>query len=294
MKQNNRLQEKIGKIPDYAILGVILVICLLYRIYYFGYLHPGMVLYNSDSVSYFVFVDILRGIVDPYRTPLYPYVIKFFEYLSKDNLVSNLIFFQQVISLLSIMPFYFASVNIIRNKYFVIIATLFYGLWHPLLIQNVHLNPECLCFAGSTLFLFVLTKYLEKPAITTAVSLGILPFFLIMLKPTYFILIVIVLLFFVLRFFILREERKILYGGMLGLCITAAGVLGYCELNKMHNGQFVLSNIALNNTLAHISYSGAYREGGDDEFTAIIDAKRHLGYYIAPFTINNDFIKRYW
>jgi hypothetical protein len=45
--------------------------------------------------------------------------------------------------------------------------------------------------------------------------------------------------------------------------------------------------------LAHISYSGAYREGGDDEFIAIIDAKRHLGYYTVPFTINNDFIDRY-
>jgi hypothetical protein len=101
------------------------------------------------------------------------------------------------------------------------------------------------------------------------------------------------LLFLVLRFFLVREERKILYWGLLGLIVSSAGVLGYCEMNYRHNGQFVLSNIALNNTLAHISYSGAYRNGGDDEFIAIVDAKRHLGYYTVPFTINNDFTDRY-
>ncbi len=294
MHNNNWLNNKINQVSDYYFLGGILLVCLLYRFFYFGYLHPGMVLYNSDSVSYFVFVDICRSIVDPYRTPFYPYVIKLFENLSGENLVSNLILFQHAVSFLSIVPFYFVSNRIVRNKYVVIIATLFYGTWHPVLIQNVHLNPECLCFAGSILMLWVLVKYLETPGRVTALSLGILPFFLIMLKPTYLILIFVVLIFFLLRFIFLREERKIIYWGALGLVMASAGVLGYCEMNKRHNGQFVLSSIALNNTLFHVSYSGAYREGGDGEFIAIIDAKRHLeNYYTVPFTINNDFTDRY-
>lgn len=95
MTENNRLKGKIASIPDYAFLGVILVVCLLYRIYYFGFLNPGMVQYNSDSVSYFYAVDLFRGGVDLYRTPLYPYVIKFFQYVSGDHLVRNLIFFSR-------------------------------------------------------------------------------------------------------------------------------------------------------------------------------------------------------
>lgn len=292
MKQNNWFQ-RINSIPDYVSLGVILVVCIVYRIYYFAYLHPGMVLYNSDSVSYFVFVDIFRGVVDLYRTPLYSYLINFFEYISKDNLVQNLILFQQIISFLSIMPFYFVSRSVVKNKYLIIITTLFYGLWHPIIIQNVHINPESLCFAGSTLMLFILLKYLEKPKILTAISLGICPFFLIMLKPTYLILIFVVLLFLALRFVIFREERKIIYWGLLGLIVSSAGILGYCEMNKKYNGQFVLSNIALNNALAHISYSGAYKYGGDEEFIAIVEATRHLGYYTAPFIINNDVVDKY-
>lgn len=293
MEKNNLFWKKVSKISDYAFLSVILVICFLYRVFYFGYLYPGMVLYNSDSVSYFVFVDIFKCIVDLYRTPLYPYVIKLFEYISKDNLVTNLIFFQQVISFLSIIPFYFVSRCIIKNKWLVIIATLFYGMWHPVLIQNVYLNPECLCFVGSTIMLYVLVKYIEKPGKLTAFFLGIFPFFLIMLKPTYLILIFVIFLFLFFRFVFLHEERKILYCGLLGLIISSAGVLGYCEMNKRHNGQFVLSNIALNNTLAHITTSGAYRQSGDEELISIIDSTIKRTYYDVPFTINNDFIDRY-
>jgi hypothetical protein len=290
MKNNNGLHNKN---TDYVLLSAILLICLLYRFFYFGFLHPGMILYHSDSVAYFAFVDIFRGIVDLYHTPVYPYVIRFFEYVSKDHLVRNLIFFQQTVSFLSIIPFYFVSGSIVKNKYLAVIATLFYGLWHPILIQNVNISPESLCFAGSTLLLYIFFKYLEKPGKLTAAWLGLCPFLLIMLKPTYLILIFLVFLFMALRFILLRDERKILCWGLLGLLLSSAAILGYCEMNKRHNGQFVLSNIYLNNTLAHISQSGAYREGGDDEFIAIIDATRHLGYYTAPFMINNDVLDKY-
>ena len=293
MHEKNWLKNKINLFPDYYFLSGILLLCIAYRIYYFGFLHPGMVLYNSDSVSYFYPVDLFKGVVDLYRTPLYPYIIKFFEYISKDNLVSNLILFQQAISFLSIIPFYFVSKIILKKKYVVIAATLFYGMWHPIIIQNVYLNPESLCFAGSVFMLFIFVKYIEKPGKLTAVFLGLFPLLLIMLKPTYLILIFVVLLFLIFRFVSLRDERKIIYWGLLGLMLSATGVLGYCEMNKRHNGQFVLSNIALNNTLAHISYSGAYREGGDDEFIAIIDANRHLDYYTAPFIINNSVADKY-
>jgi hypothetical protein len=293
MDKINQMREKIGRISDYAFLSVTLFVCLLYRIYYFGYLHPNMVLYNSDSVSYFFPVDILRGIIDLYRTPLYAYVIRFFEYVSKDHLVSNIVIFQQAVSFLSIIPFYFVSRKIINNSCFSIGATLFYGCWNPILIQNVHLNPESLCFAGSILLLYLLARYLDNPKRLTALALGITPFFLIMLKPTYLILLGVVFLFLIFRMVLNREERIRLCWGLFGLVFSVIGVLGYCEMNKRQNGQFVLSHIALNNTLAHITTSGAYQYGGDDELIAIINATPRHTYYDVPFTINNDFIDRY-
>ncbi len=88
------------------------------------------------------------------------------------------------------------------------IATLFYATWHPILIQNVHLNPESLCLAGSTLMLFVLVKYLERPKRLAGVLLGLFPFVLIMLKPTYLILILVVFLFMALRYLVRPTEKK--------------------------------------------------------------------------------------
>lgn len=287
------LQEKITRVPDYVYCFAVLFVCLMYRFYYFGYLNPGVVLYNSDSVSYFFPVDIFRGVIDLYRTPLYAYVIRFFEYISEDNLVSNIIFFQQAVSFLSIIPFYAVSRKIINNMFVSIAATLFYGCWHSILIQNVHLNPESLCFAGSVLLLYILVRYLDNPKRITALALGIAPLFLIMLKPTYSIMTGVVLLFLIFRIILHREERTILCWGLFGLFFSVAGVLGYCEMNKRQNGQFVLSNISLNNTLAHITTSGAYQYGGDEEFIAIIDATPKHTYYDVPFTINNDFVDRY-
>ncbi len=97
----------------------------------------------------------------------------------------------------------------------------------------------------------------------------------------------------ILRFIFVREERKILSCGLLGLIISIAGGLGYCKMNDRHNGQFVLSNIYLNNSLAHIAASRAYRQGGDEEFIDIIDATRHEGYYTSTFLINNDVLYSY-
>lgn len=286
VNKNNWLHRKTTQSSDYVLLGGILLFCLLYRLFYFGFLHQNMILYNSDSVSNFATVDIFRGVVDLYRTPLYPYVIEFFEHISKDNLVQNLILFQQIISFLSLMPFYFVSKSIIKNKYLIIITTVFYGCWHPIIIRNVYINPECLCFAGSTLMMFIFVKYLKKPKKSDAIFIGIFPLILTMLKPTYLILIGVVTVFLIFRFIFLREERKILYWGFIGLFITVAGVLGYCEMNERHNGQFVLSNVFLNDLLAHIDDSGAYRQGGDEELIAIIDAVKNENYYAAPFIIN--------
>lgn len=220
-------------------------------------------------------------------------MLKLFEFLSKENFLQNLILFQQIVSFLAIIPFYFISKSIIRNKYLVIITTIFYGCWHPLINQNVIINPECLCIVGSTLSLFLFVRYFEKPTKFTAISIGLFPFILIMLKPSYLIALFVVLFFLIMRFILFREERILLYWGLLALLIAVTGVLSYCEMNKKFNGEFVLSKITLNNSIANIIISGAYKHGGDKELITIIDTTKHKGYYTSVFFINNESIDNY-
>jgi hypothetical protein len=105
------------------VLAGILLFCLCYRLYYFFVVNPNLLLYNSDSVDYFAPVNLFKGIVDLYRPPVYPYVLELFGYLSQTNFVRNLLAFQQIISFLSIIPFYVACRRLVPDIYLTIITT---------------------------------------------------------------------------------------------------------------------------------------------------------------------------
>ena len=78
---------------DYWILGFLLISTFIHRLWYFV-IHYNILIYNSDSVTNFADVDILHGVVDLYRTPVYPYLIKFFHFLSKAKFVGMIVYFQ--------------------------------------------------------------------------------------------------------------------------------------------------------------------------------------------------------
>jgi hypothetical protein len=292
MKKNNWIYKKINQRIDYFLLGGILLFCFLYRVFYFKF---GIcnVSYNSDSVQYFASINIFNGNIDLYRTPVYPYLIKLFECFSKEYFIKYLILFQQAISFLSIIPFYFISKRIVKNRYLVILTVLFYGCYYFILMQNVNLNPECLCITGSLLMLFLFVRYINKPTKLTSFLLGVFPFILIMLKPTYLIVLFIILAFLIVRYIYFRKEKRKLLWGLFGWFIAITGVFGYCEMNKIYNGEFVLSKVELNNSLSNIITSGTYKQGGDKELINLIDSTKQKGVYTSVFLINNGYIDNY-
>jgi len=280
--------SKSAKNADFLTLGVILLFCLVYRSVYFRFINNIALYYNADGVSYFT-----SGIFDLYRTPLYPLIIRLFESIFKDNFMSNIVYFQQLISFLSIIPVFYFLKNTLKNNRIIIPATLIYSCIPYSLIQNVNINPESLCIAGSAFILFLVSYYVKKPQKSIAFCSGLFPFVLIMLKPTYLIVLCLMFLFFTGRFIFRKNERKILYWGMSGLIIATSGVLGYCEMNKRQNGEFTLSKIALNNSLANIVISGAYKYGGDEELISLVDSTRQETYYVAIYLLNNEWMDDY-
>jgi hypothetical protein len=160
-------------------------------------------------------------------------------------------------------------------------------------MQNINLNPECLSITGSLLMLFLFVRYIEKPTKLTAFLLGIFPLILIMLKPTYIIVLLIILAFLIIRYIYFRIEERMLLWGLFGWLIAFTGVLGYCEMNKIYNGEFVLSKVELNNSLSNIITSGTYKQGGDKELINLIDSTKQKGVYTSVFLINNGYIDNY-
>ncbi len=175
----------------------------------------------------------------------------------------------------------------------VIITTLIYGCFPLLINQNVNINPECLTIVGSTLFLFLFVRYIDKPTKYNAIFIGFFTFVLIMLKPTYLILLCLVFVFLIFRFILYRQEKILIYWGLVAWFFAVIGVMSYCEMNKKYNGEFVLSKILLNNNLANIIISGAYKLGEDKEFISIIDTTKQKWFYIPVFVLNNECIDNY-
>jgi len=274
-------------------LAVLMFFILIYRIIYFSFMLSDKIIYDSDSVSYFARVDLFRGVIDLYRTPIYPYIISFFRLLSKDNFIKNLITFQHIISFISIVPFYYVMESTVKNKYISYIATIFYGTFYLIVKQDININPECLSAAGSILFIYLICSYTKKPGAFVAFMIGILTLFLIMLKPIFLICLVIVPVFFIARFITNKKEKKLIIWGLIGWLIAVLGICSYCGLNYRLNGEFVLTKVALNNSLANVILSGAYLYGEDDQITDIINQNKNEWYYKSVFLINNEYMDNF-
>lgn len=283
--------EKLFSDEEKKRLGWLLLLILLYRLVFHLVFHPGLILYNSDSVTYFT-----KGFFDLYRTPVYPILLKSFRSISENDFLDYLIYFQQIISFVSVIAFYHCATKMIRNKYLLMASVLFYGCFHFTLLQNVNINPESLCISGSVFMLYFFMRAIQSPSAVSFLLMGIFPLLLVMLKPTYLILLPLVILFLILIFFILKEKRKMILYGFLGSMITLSGIWGYCKMNEKVNGEFALTKIYLDNSLGNIILSGAYEEGGDEELIALIESKKDetdFTYYNAVYAINNESMDHY-
>jgi len=286
--KNNWLSSKSSKNIDFFILGGILLFCLVYRIVYFGFINNDTLHYSFDSITYFT-----SSIFDLYRTPVYPLIIKLFESISKDNFLYYLVYFQQFLSFLSIIPVFYLLRNTLKNRGIIIITTLVYACIPHLIDLNICILTECLSIVGSTFILFLFSYYIKKPQKSIAFCLGFFPFILIMLKPAYLIMLCLMFLFFTGRFIFCKNEKRILHWGMIGLFIAILGVWGYCEMNKRTNGEFTLTKVSLFNSLENTVISGAYKYGGDEELISLIDSTKQEHIVITASLLNNEWIDYY-
>lgn len=286
---NDLFKNDISKYLDKIILYGILFLCLTNRIWYHSITYPNIILFDSDSVTYFtksVFVDL-------YRTPVYPLLIKIFSIISKENYLEYLIWFQQITSLFSIILFYDIARIIVKNRLLISVATIIFGCWDYFLDQNISINPESLAISGSTLIIWLFLKYIEKPNRSVVLFLFLFSFILILLKPIYLTLLPIILTFLIIRFFLFKDEKRVIIWGFFGCAITIIGIIGYCSLNYNFNRQFALTEVSLNNSLANVIISGSYIYGEDKEIIEIIEKSKHMGFYTSVYLINNSFIDNY-
>jgi hypothetical protein len=290
-----KIQDKILQFAERATkkdrLKFVLLVCITHRLFYFLILNPFKFFYTPDTITYFVPGSILHGDIDLLRTPVYPAFINLLEFIFGNKLIASIVIFQNIFSLASIIPFYSILNRLFTNKGLVFLITLFYGCSGTLIDQCGNINPEGICLAASTFYLWILYNYFENGngKKTAAFLAGFAPVLLVMLKPTYLAIpFLLALLIPNLALFKIRPLKKsdwYFSGGVLS-CLLIIWMYG--QSYKRQHGEFALTKVTDINNFSNIILSGGYKYGGDKEFIDIIDTSKSKGYYYSTFLIINE------
>lgn len=237
-------------------------ISLVIQAVYFNYgLHR--VNYNSDSVSYFIHVDILNGIVDLYRTPFYPILIDALKTISGPSLVRDLIAIQHLAFATSVSLLVGIMISHGISRPIALAAGLMMALDRDLLEQVININPELFTVLCSVVAIGAFCSVSTKLTIPKGSALGLMCFLFVMVKPVYVWLFLSGLLYFTIRPVTGRATSRSLahVGGILAYIIVfGTAYSGYAYLNLQCHGSFTVSRISVHNTIANAVVSGSYKE----------------------------------
>lgn len=271
----------------------ILLLCFTFR-NYFDKVY-GTLRYNTDTASYCLAAQkLLHGFLDDYRTPLYPFILNLVGLFGNRYLFENVIILQQIVSFVSIIPFYLLAKKWFNNKPVSIIATLVYGCY-PSIFRIVYgIFAESLLISLFIFFLWAFYEVVSKPSTKKWILFHVFIFIMVMLKPLCIVLYPVIFVEGLMLYWFnpqLKKKLVLLKQALLGFVVGVILLLGYCTVNKVQNDFWGVSTVSHDNNFANVVLSEAYYEIPDDNLISIIDTARYYGHYYTIYYLNNDFAK---
>ncbi len=264
---------------------ILLALCLIFRIYFHW---NDRIVYHTDSVTYYYAAQhIFRGVIDPFRTPVYPMIIRVFQAVNDFDPFPNMVRFQHFISFLSIIPFYYSCKLLFQNKHLIYIAALVYGCFPDILGYNKTIFPESILISSFVVLFYIFSAYIVRPTHSKVALLNFYIFYLVMIKPGCIYLYGVVGFFWILKL-ILDNDRKQFKYPLLGFIASIVLLTGYCSINKIQNNYFGISLVTHDNNFLNVIESNAYTTFEDERLISIIDTVRNHGTYYAIYYLNND------
>ncbi|MBR0191199.1 MAG: hypothetical protein IJQ31_03940 [Thermoguttaceae bacterium] len=255
---------------------------------------PSYYYTNGDTNEYTQYpVNILNGETALNRTPVYPYFLKFVYWITggESILVEMIrspegaplaahvvqgeqtcfyvVCFQMILFLAALIPFYYACQIILRN--FIVCCAVFLWTAYTFVVFQWWIMTEPLAVSGSLLFFSLYIFYLNRPSYRTAIALGILAFFMVMLRPASLYLVLLLLGFWVLRLFISPADRKPAFVGFCVVLAAMMGLYGYAGMNQKNHGLRTISSVALNNHFNILYEMKFYQKSSDSEILEAIE-----------------------
>ena len=264
----------------------LLLVNFLFRFIYYSHNHT--IQYNVDTATYYYAAQyILDGVLDAFRTPIYPIVIRLFQFINEADPLRNILIFQHIVSFASIIPFYLVCKQWFNKKYIAFFASLVYTCLPQVLSYNNAFFPESLLLSSLVFFLYLFCTYIIRPSIFNSIAVNLYVFYLVMLKPGCIFLYGILAIIWTLQW-IFKNHNVFVKHVFIGFLASVFLLLGYCQINKNQNDVFAISTVSHDNNFANVILSNAYVNFSDDKLISIIDTLKKTGHFYTVYYLNND------
>ncbi len=214
---------------------------------------------------------ILSGTLDG-RTPIYPFIIKAFEFLFGNDLWTVFLSKGQIIvSFISIIFLYKTFRLLIKSEKLTAVITLLYGISIAVIGWNICLLTESFALSGTVFMSYLLIYYIKNKKIRYGIFSIILAFLITFLRPACISYIAILFAFFLLHplFNKQRKEKDFICLGVS--LITIILTLSYATVFYKQTQIFSISDAKTRQDLYVCILQGFYKNINDEQFEKYVE-----------------------
>ena len=189
---------------------------------------------SGDTAEYISVAqnEVANGTLNARRVPAYSVILnvlmKIGDLFNTDYL--NLTVILQIIcSFGAVILLYDLCINLVKSQKLSAIICLLYAISPQVMGWDMIILTESLSLSGTVAFFWLMVKYLKNPKAIYGILTAVLLLFLVFLKPTFLINIVIVTAFWLIRAIMYKKERSTCAKVLIAMCAVFAVILGYSK-----------------------------------------------------------------
>lgn len=256
---------------------VLFLAILSFRLWYYSNCNSYTLWYDSPTYTDFT-ENLLKGEVNVFRTPIYPWFIKLVRLLCAANLETAtayncIIIGQGVVSFIGVILMYLIGEKLFKNRYVTYAVTLLYGISPAVISWDLNVLTESLSIFAVVLLVYMIICFVQRATALRGILLGLYVIVMVMLRPTFVYMFAIIGVFFIARLILSKHSRKQAVCGLAALAVSGALLLGYCGLNyRMNDCKSVSSVGETVNKLDMVIELGIYKNSNYPEITEYIES----------------------
>ena len=246
-------------ITDIKMWSIVLIVIIFRLIVFSDYSEYSI---YFDTASYIEYdANILKGEVDAFRTPIFPYIIKLVSLFTDDLrlIYIGTTFVHEIISIISVIILYVTLDKMFKSQIAKYTGTLLYACFPAIFTYNKVILTESLSVSFYVIYFCLILQNIKETTTAKTIGIGVFTLFLILLRPSFLYLLVALGILYVLIFLIKKENRKQAIIGGISLLSVVIMLFVYCFLNKKQNDIFAISNVTQINQLDTIIQMGIYK-----------------------------------